>query len=403
MRLIITVLLASLWSEGFSQFAILDFVNLDGNRDSYQNRNLISKGFNEGYLHKAKNFPGDYYWLYLYGTFEGYEGTSLSLYYYQERLVSATVQMPFIYDPNTNIYQNLHFFEGVKYILRSLESIQHVKSDPKMNGNSIRQVDFDELHSVLTDSIHDYWNNYIIEKPIGYNVNDDWPSPEHSKMEGKLGQDVLKKCRGYFYSFSKSYIVDEGVQRKDLAVWLSIQSNYTYPLLEPKDGPEIIEMKLNIFLNGINREFYNRLNSINIVSPEWMELEEDRTIKLSSENGVFTLPVTLNNALTLDFVLDLGATDIIISPEVFLVLYKAKTITDNDFVGSKSYTLADGTILKSNVINLRSIKFGKYELRNVRAAISTNPLSPLLLGQSALQQFNSYRVDNRRMELIIEQ
>ena len=134
---------------------------------------------------------------------------------------------------------------------------------------------------------------------------------------------------------------------------------------------------------------------------EFLDLENTEEIPLKFDNSVYKLPVTVNSVIKLDFVLDLGASDVSISPDVFLVLYKSGTIKDEDFVGTQTYQFADGTTAKSNVFNLKSIQLGNITIKDVKAAISNSINSPLLLGQSALKKLNTYRIDNVRNVLIV--
>jgi aspartyl protease family protein len=130
--------------------------------------------------------------------------------------------------------------------------------------------------------------------------------------------------------------------------------------------------------------------------------EATEQINLKFKNGVYFVPVKLNNTLSIDFVLDLGASDVSISPDIFLVLYRAGTIEENDFIGSQTYQFADGSTAKSKVFNIKSIQIGDKEIKNVRTSINNSLNAPLLLGQSALKKLNSYRIDNYRNLLIIE-
>ena len=131
-------------------------------------------------------------------------------------------------------------------------------------------------------------------------------------------------------------------------------------------------------------------------------MENLNEIQLAFVNNVYELPVTINNALTLNFVLDLGASDISISPDVFLVLVKSGSITESDYIGNQLYKFADGSSVKSKVFNLKKIKIGNIEIENVRASISNSIDAPLLLGQSALKKLGEYKIDNTRSILIIK-
>lgn len=129
---------------------------------------------------------------------------------------------------------------------------------------------------------------------------------------------------------------------------------------------------------------------------------QNKEIKLKEINGIYSLPVKLNDNLTIDFILDLGASDVSISQDVFSVLVKAGSIEQSDFIGEQNYQLADGTIVKSKVFNLKSLKIGEFEIANVRASISNLTNSPLLLGQSALKKLGKYQIDNTKLVLSIE-
>ena len=130
--------------------------------------------------------------------------------------------------------------------------------------------------------------------------------------------------------------------------------------------------------------------------------EEKKIIKLKNENGVYKIPVKVNNSLTLDFVLDLGASDVSISPDVFSVLLKTGSIDPSDIIGKQSYKLADGSIVEHTVINLKSLTIGGIKLDNIKASVSDSNNSPLLLGQSALKKLGTYSIDNKKNELTIE-
>lgn len=130
--------------------------------------------------------------------------------------------------------------------------------------------------------------------------------------------------------------------------------------------------------------------------------EDKKVIALKNDNGIYKIPVKVNNSLTLDFVLDLGATDVSISSDLFSVLLKTGSIETSDILGKQSYKLADGSIVEHTIINLKSLTIGEIKLDNVKASVSDSYNSPLLLGQSALKKLGKYSIDNKINELIIE-
>ena len=123
-------------------------------------------------------------------------------------------------------------------------------------------------------------------------------------------------------------------------------------------------------------------------------------VLMDSDGGTFAVPVTINNQLTLKFVVDSGASDVSIPTDVVSTLVRTGTITDADFLGSRTYKLADGSTVPSQRFLIRSLKVGSRTLENVTASIA--PVAgQLLLGQSFLRRFKSWSIDNGRSALIL--
>ena len=70
-------------------------------------------------------------------------------------------------------------------------------------------------------------------------------------------------------------------------------------------------------------------------------------ISLSKKGGVYELPVEISGVLTLNFVLDSGASEVLIPADVVLTLIRTGTIKDTDFLPGQTYVLADGSTVKS--------------------------------------------------------
>jgi predicted aspartyl protease len=124
-------------------------------------------------------------------------------------------------------------------------------------------------------------------------------------------------------------------------------------------------------------------------------------VALSSEGGVLTVPVEINGAITLDFVIDSGAADVNVPADVVSTLIRTRTIRPSDFIGQQTYVLADGTEAPSPVFIIRSLKVGGHVVQNVKCSIGS-PKSSLLLGQSFLQNFRSWSIDNTKHALVLE-
>jgi clan AA aspartic protease (TIGR02281 family) len=117
--------------------------------------------------------------------------------------------------------------------------------------------------------------------------------------------------------------------------------------------------------------------------------------------GTYVVPVTINDAITLDFTVDSGASDVAIPIDVVKTLIRTGTIRDTDVIGKKTYVLADGSKVKSLTFRIRSLKVGDRVVQNVVGSVA--PASgTLLLGQSFLGRFRSWSIDNSRHALVLE-
>jgi uncharacterized protein len=124
-------------------------------------------------------------------------------------------------------------------------------------------------------------------------------------------------------------------------------------------------------------------------------------VPLLPSGGTWTVPVSINDRITLDFTIDSGAADVSIPADVVMTLVRTGSLTDDDFLGKRTYTMADGTTVPSTIFRIRSLKVGNKVLENVTGSI-TSVNGQLLLGQSFLARFRSWSINNQRGVLILE-
>jgi tetratricopeptide (TPR) repeat protein len=123
-------------------------------------------------------------------------------------------------------------------------------------------------------------------------------------------------------------------------------------------------------------------------------------VQLTKSGGVYEVPVVLNGVLAIRMILDSGASDVSLSPDIAMTLYKTNTIAESDWLPGAYYTFADGSSAKSFRFRMRSLMIGDVELTNVACSISNSIHAPMLLGQTALQKLGKYSIDTERMVLI---
>jgi predicted aspartyl protease len=219
-------------------------------------------------------------------------------------------------------------------------------------------------------------------------------------------------------SANSVFFIKNSLQQDNRFITVSVWfTNGTYPLNYPepdKDGYINFDsrnkldiyygsfMMVSITLTNTKLQDLYYLGIEKKISYKSINELSDTKINLKYVNGVYKLPVKINGIMTLDFILDLGASDVSISPDIFSVLYKAGTIKDEDFIGNQTYQLADGTTIKSDIVNIKNLTIGDIKIENVRASISKSINAPLLLGQSALRKLGKYSIDNNRNVLIIQ-
>jgi len=125
-------------------------------------------------------------------------------------------------------------------------------------------------------------------------------------------------------------------------------------------------------------------------------------VPLKSLGGTFVVPVFINGAITLNFVVDSGAADVAVPADVVGTLIRAGTIEKSDFTGKQTYMLADGSVAPTKTFTIRSLKVGDVLIENVTGSVSP-AAGALLLGQSFLQRFKSWSMDNNKHVLVLEQ
>lgn len=344
----------------YSQLDVNDLKKINIGVDLFSSRNNIKKNFTtKSNLYKVEDFSGVYKLEIENSIFNKCEKADYSFLYVYDTLSDMKIKYKYLYNKEEN--KSKAFFQTLEKLLTDLghqnNNIRLNKLESNIDLTKIRFLinNIDSIHR----SKHNIDNPYIFS---GYNT--------------------------YRFNFTTN---DARLLFLDVGIWHGTHR------WGGNEQFESIYLQITVYIT-IPR--YLEYNSKYLGSS--ISVSDEKTIDLTFKDGVYSLPVNLNNVLSLDFILDMGASDISISPDVFLVLYKSGTIKETDFIGSETYQFADGSTSKSSVFNLSKIKIGDIELTNIRASISNNINSPLLLGQSALKKLSSYKIDNQNNKLIVE-
>jgi clan AA aspartic protease (TIGR02281 family) len=191
-------------------------------------------------------------------------------------------------------------------------------------------------------------------------------------------------------------------------IWRDTMKEMSYTIL--KQGEEIIVPNykenyvgyyLITYLGFPNYIHSNDLNCDNRKSfNKNLDLYPQEVIKMTSENGVYTMPCEVNG-LRLKFIFDTGAGDVSISLTEANFMLKNDYLSKDDLKDSEYYQTANGELVEGTIIILREIKIGNRILNDVKASVVHTQNAPLLLGQSALSKIGKFSFDYSNNTLIL--
>jgi aspartyl protease family protein len=98
---------------------------------------------------------------------------------------------------------------------------------------------------------------------------------------------------------------------------------------------------------------------------------------------------------------DTGASDISISQTEVDFMIKNGFLSEQDYIGTARYTLANGEKEVSRTIMLREVEIGGLVLKNVRASVSKNRTAGMLFGQSAMGRYGKITIDNKKKQIVL--
>ncbi len=125
-------------------------------------------------------------------------------------------------------------------------------------------------------------------------------------------------------------------------------------------------------------------------------------VNLDNNNGVYGIPTLLNNALRSYAIFENGASDISISADLALTLFKTGTIGDADWLNGQSFRFSDGSVAKSKRFKLNAVKIGNRVIYNITCSISNYMKVPMIIGKNVLDKMGKHSIDYAAEVLTIE-
>lgn len=124
-------------------------------------------------------------------------------------------------------------------------------------------------------------------------------------------------------------------------------------------------------------------------------------IHLVPGQGILKVPALLDGKIPLLFTVDSGSSGVVIPEGLAVLMLDQGLLKKSDFTGVASATLATGGTAPVIIFHIASLQVGGLVLKNVEGGISPGP-GELLLGQTFLNRFKSWSIDNSRQILILQ-
>jgi clan AA aspartic protease (TIGR02281 family) len=117
-------------------------------------------------------------------------------------------------------------------------------------------------------------------------------------------------------------------------------------------------------------------------------------IAMKRKDGNLWVPAQINNVVTIDFVVDSGASDITLPKDVYQTLIRSGTLTKANYIGQVQFGIGDGSQVAGLKFKLASLQVGDQILKDVVASVMPSDSATPLLGLSFLSRFQSWTIDN---------
>lgn len=119
-----------------------------------------------------------------------------------------------------------------------------------------------------------------------------------------------------------------------------------------------------------------------------------QVVKLDpTEQGVYRIPIGVNQTYIVYFYLDTGAAESSITNDLLLALEEKGCVITK--LEAKDYMMADGRIIRKERVLIKELQIGDWAIEDVPVTINNEPGAPMLLGQNVLRSFGSVEINYR--------
>ena len=226
--------------------------------------------------------------------------------------------------------------------------------------------------------------------------------------------DQIMKCIGNGFSVGESYI-DLCIERYQSLATYSLEESQKFCRCEYENLLVRVDdyndyMKYYDEIGDQNKPSYNEIilpcrNSFkktkgsNLYNPSDIEGFSDQSIvKLLPDGTTFKVKLTINGIVRY-FVYDTGASELVINSELEKELLKTGKISMSDYVDSKQFETADGSLIEAKGVRLNNIVMGGFRVNNVVAYITKE--GGMLCGMGLMNKFRTWELDKKNKMVTI--
>ena len=146
--------------------------------------------------------------------------------------------------------------------------------------------------------------------------------------------------------------------------------------------------------NDKNEKSWNETSIKDIDGPE------TDTINILTLNGMTYLKLKTGSLIQF-WLLDTGASDLLINKDMESTLKNEHIITDDNYLGIGEYEMANGMIDTCRKYLVNNISIGKYKLNNIVVAV-TDKGKRIIVGKILLNKFRNWILDNKENIMILQ-
>jgi clan AA aspartic protease (TIGR02281 family) len=119
-----------------------------------------------------------------------------------------------------------------------------------------------------------------------------------------------------------------------------------------------------------------------------------------NNGGTIEVAVTINGSERAIFMVDSGASDVVIPRSLAKRLAANGSLTKADYLSTATYVIANGAHVEAARYTLHALTIAGHTVTDVRCSVG-NDEDTLLLGQSFLRKFPSFSINNARGVLVL--